>query len=70
MCARFKDNIWAAYFAEMRSLSSNNKIIKYLPCVVDVFAKYALPKALKDKKGKTVLNAFIKIVNESNRLTR
>ena len=44
--------------------------LKILTCVVDVFAKYALPKALKDKKGKTVLNAFIKIVNESNRLTR
>ena len=50
----------------MGSLSSNNKNVKYLLCVVDVFTKYAWAKPLKDKKGKTVLNAFIKIVNESN----
>ena len=35
--------------------------------MIDVFTKYAWIKPLKDKKGKTVLNAFIKIVNESNR---
>ena len=35
----------------------------------DVFTKYAWVKPLKDKKGKTVLNAFIEIVNESNRKT-
>ena len=38
--ARFKDNIWAADFAEMGSLSSNNKSVKYLSCVIDVFTKY------------------------------
>ena len=32
-----------------------------------VFSKYAWVKTLKDKKSETVLNAFIKIVNESNR---
>ena len=41
--------------------------IKYLLCVIDVFTKYAWVKPLKDKKGKTVLNAFNEIVNESNR---
>ena len=30
--ARFKDNIWAADLAEMKSLSSENEIIKYLLC--------------------------------------
>ena len=34
---------------------------------MDVFSKYAWDKPLKDKKGKTALNAFIKIVSESNR---
>ena len=29
--------------------------------------KYTWVKPLKDKKGKTVLNAFIEVVNESNR---
>ena len=33
----------------------------------DAFTKYAWVKPLKDKKGKTVFNAFIEIVNESNR---
>ena len=40
--------------------------LKYLLCVIDVFTKYAWVKPLKNQKGKTVLNAFIEIVNESN----
>ena len=35
--------------------------------VSDVFTKYAWVKPLKNKKGKTVLNTFIRIVNEPNR---
>ena len=51
----------------MGSLSSKNKNVKSLLCVIDVFTKHAWVKPLKDKKGKTVLNVFIEIVNESNR---
>ena len=51
----------------MGSLSSKNENVKYLLFVIDVFNKYAWVKPLKDKKGKTIFNAFIKIVNESNR---
>ena len=47
----------------MGSLSSKNKNVRYLLCVVDV---YAWVKPFKDKIAKTVLNAFIEIVNESN----
>ena len=50
----------------MESLFPKNKRVKSLSCVIDVFTKYAWVKLLKDKKGKTVLNAFIEIVNESN----
>ena len=50
----------------MEPLPSKNKNVKCLLCVIDVFTKYAWVKPLKDKKGKTVLNAFIEIVNESN----
>ena len=64
--ARFKDNIWAVDLAEMGSLSSKNKNVKNLSCVIDVITKYAWVKPLKDEKGKTVLNAFIDIVNKSN----
>ena len=35
--------------------------------MTDVFTKNIWVKPLIDKKGKTVLNAFIEIVNESNR---
>ena len=65
--ARFNPNIWAADLAEMESLSSKNKSVKYLLCVIDVFSKYAWVKPLQDKNGEIVLNDFIKILNESNR---
>ena len=64
--ARFEDNMLEVDFAEIKLLSSKNKNVKYLLCVIDFFTKYAWVKPLKDKKGKTVLNAFIEIVNESN----
>ena len=51
----------------MESLSSKNKNVKYLLCVVDVFTKYAWVKPLKDKNGKAVLNDFMEIVNRFNR---
>ena len=44
----------------MGSLSSKNRNVKHLLCVMDVFTKYAWVKTLTDKKSKTVLNAFIK----------
>ena len=58
--ARFKDNIWSADLAEMRSLSSKNKNVKYLLCVIDAFTKYVCVKILKDKKGKIVLKFLSK----------
>ena len=36
-------------------------------CVIDVFAKCAWVKPLKDKKDKKALNAFMEMVNDSNR---
>ena len=60
--ARYKDNIWVADLAEMDSLSSKNKNVKHLLCVIDIFTKYAWIK----KKNKTFLNSFIEIVTESN----
>ena len=51
----------------MGSLRSKNKNVKYLLWVISVFTKYAWAKLLKVKKGKIVFNAFIEIVNKSNR---
>ena len=50
----------------MEPLSSEKKNFHYLLYAIDVFIKYPWARPLKDKKGKTVLNAFIEIVNESN----
>ena len=44
--ARFKENIWVADIAGIISLSSNNRNIRYLLSVKDVFTKYALVKLL------------------------
>ena len=35
--ARFKDNIWAEDLAEIESLSSLKKNVKYSLCVIEVF---------------------------------
>ena len=51
----------------MGSLTSKNTNVKYLLCLKDAFTKYAWVKPFNDKKVKAVLNAFIKIVNESYR---
>ena len=48
--ARFKDNTWAADLAEMESLSSKNKDVRYLLRVMDVFTKYAWLNLWKIKK--------------------
>ena len=42
-------------------------MVKCLSCVIDAFTKYARMKPFEDKKRKTVLIVFIKIVNQSNR---
>ena len=49
--ARFKDSIWATDIAEMGSLSSKNRCVKFLLCVIDVLTKYTWVKPLKDKKA-------------------
>ena len=51
----------------MQSLSRKNKGIKYLLCAIDLFRKYAFVFPLKDKKGISIVNAFNKIINQSNR---
>ena len=48
----------------MGSFTSKNKIVKYLLCSTDFFINHPWVKNLKDKKAKTVLNAFIERENE------
>ena len=65
--SQFKDNIWGADLADMQALSKKNKDIKYLLCAIDLFSKYAFVVPLKDKKGISIVNAFNKIIKQSNR---
>ena len=47
---QFKYHFWAEDLAQMGSLSSMNKNVRYLLCVIDVFTKCAWVKLSKDKK--------------------
>ena len=66
--SEFKDNIWDAYLADMQLISKyNNKNIKYLLCVIDLYSKCAWILPLKDKRSLSIVNAFQKILNDFNR---
>ena len=51
----------------MQSLSRKNKGITYLLCAIDLYGKYAFVIPLKDKKGISIVNAFNKIIKQSNK---
>ena len=65
--SRFKDNIWGADLADMQLISKFNKGFRFLLCVIDIFSKYAWVVPLKDKKGVSIVDAFQKILDDSNR---
>ena len=65
--SQFKDNIWGVDLADMQSLSRKNKGIKYLLCAIDLYRNYAFVTPLIDKKGISIVNAFNKIIKQSNR---
>ena len=51
----------------MQSLRRKNKGIKYLLCAINLYSKHAFVIPLKDKKGIGIVNAFNKIIKQSNR---
>ena len=65
--SQFKDSIWGVDLADMLSLSRKHKCIKYILCAIDLYSKYSFVIPLKDKKGISIVNAFDKIINQSNR---
>ena len=65
--SRFKDNIWGADLDDMQLISQFNKGFRFWLCVIDIFSKYAWVVPLKDKKGISIVNAFQKILKESDR---
>ena len=51
----------------MQLISKFNKGFRFSLCAIDIFSKYAWVVPLKDKKGISIVNAFQKILKESDR---
>ena len=64
----FKYNIYVIDLVDMQLLSTFNKGIRFLLCVINIFSKYAWVFPLEDKKGITVVNASHKILDVSMKL--
>lgn len=58
------DDIWAADLVDMQSFAKFNKGVKYLLTVIDIFSKFGWIIPLKDKSGKSVAEAFKKILKD------
>ena len=67
MCSSFRGNVWGVYLADMQLSSKFNKGFRFLLCIIDIYSKYAWVVPLKDKKGISIVNAFQKILKESDR---
>ena len=57
----------SADLADIQLKSNFNKWFRFLLCVIDIFSKYARVVPLKDRKSVRIVNAFQKILNDSNR---
>ena len=63
----FKDNIWGADLADAQLIIKFNKGFKVLLCIIDIFSKCSFVVSLKDKKRVSIVDAFQKILDDSNR---
>ena len=54
----------------MQSLNKYNKGIKYLLCAIDLISKYAWVVPLKDKKGLSIVNAFLEIISKGRKANK
>ena len=53
----------------MQLISKFNKGIKFLLCVIDIYSKYACAVPLKEREVVTTVNAFQKVLHNSDRKT-
>ena len=58
------DEIWAADLIDMQAFSKDNKGIKYLLTVIDIFSKFVWIVPLKRNSGQEVANPFSSILKE------
>ena len=56
--ARGVDNIWAVDLVDMKAFAKDNKGVKYLLTVLDIFSRYGWIAPLKTKTGVEVANAL------------
>ena len=54
-----KDNIWGIDLVDTKLMSKYNKEFRFLLCFLHTYSKYGCVVPLKDKKGITVINAFL-----------
>ncbi len=65
--ARGIDYLWQADLADLTYIADHNDGHRYLLTVIDVFSKYAFVTSLKKKDGKSVTDAFGKILSDAGR---
>lgn len=65
MCIRGWNEHWSADLADFQAYSRQNKGYKYILVVIDALSKFMYCEPLKNKTGKCVYDAFIKIFRRS-----
>ena len=60
------DELWQMDLCETSSLKLNDGDT-FILSIIDVFSKIGFARSLKDKKGPTVLKAFLNVLKESGR---
>ena len=65
--ARHVDHIWQADLIDMQQISKENRGFRYILTVIDILSRYAFAIPVKNKTGKSMIDAFKKIFNKSKR---
>lgn len=58
-------HIWQADLADMQAISKENRGMRYILTVIDVFSRYAWAIPIKSKKSECIIKAFDKIFRQS-----
>lgn len=61
------DDTWTADLVDTSAFAKDNKGVKFLLSIIDVFSKYGWLVPLSDKKGVTVNQAFATVFKNSGR---
>ena len=61
------DELWQMDLCDTSSLKQFNDGDTFILSIIDVFSKIGFARSLKDKKGPTVLKAFLNLLEESGR---